>query len=128
MVCPNCKNEIKDTETSCKKCGAIVSKTGTIDEENEFEGVYVDDYNVHLNAKIEDKTDNVNTKALTSAIISIMSIFLFGFISIIGIILGIIALKEIKNNKQNGKNLAITGIVVGSFSLIAYVVLFIVVR
>ena len=128
MICPNCKNEIKDNEKACKKCGAIV---GIQKNKNnpDFEGVHIDKYTVHLDDKPSDKNNNVNPKALASSIISIMSLFLLGFISIIGIMFGIIALKEIKTNNPkdlNGKKLAIIGIVIGLISLILYAILFLI--
>ena len=43
--------------------------------------------------------------------------------SIVGIVLGIIALNEIKRTRQDGYGLAVAGIVVGVATLIVYLVL-----
>lgn len=56
-----------------------------------------------------------NNKAIASLILGILSIILFFCIGlilgVIGLILGIVALKEIKRLKQEGRKMAITGII-----------------
>ncbi|MGE0792876.1 MAG: DUF4190 domain-containing protein [Candidatus Woesearchaeota archaeon] len=73
---------------------------------------------------------NTNVKAILSLILGIVSLFLF-WIPLIGLvivlatlILGIVSLKQISNNKkQSGKGLAITGIVLGGVLIIPSLVM-----
>lgn len=61
-----------------------------------------------------------NTMAIASLVISVLGIVPFcgGILSIVGIVLGTVALSQIKETRQEGYGLAIAGIVVGVAMLI----------
>lgn len=61
--------------------------------------------------------DNAPTNKL--AIVSLISSF---FISILGLITGIVALKQIKRTGEKGRGLALAGTIIGSISLVATIV------
>jgi hypothetical protein len=69
----------------------------------------------------------LNRKAVNSLILGVLSIALFfcvGFIlGVIGLVIGIKALKEIKLNEQPGRNTAITGIVCSCLGIVIPIVL-----
>ncbi len=58
-----------------------------------------------------------NTLAIGSLVASVIGL-LCGIGSIIGIVLGVIALNQIKQTRQGGYGLAVAGIVVGAASLV----------
>jgi hypothetical protein len=82
-------------------------------------------------AKVRIKGDLLmnNGKAISSLILGVLSIILFFCVGIIlgviGLILGIIALKEINRVKQEGRKLAITGIVCSVIGIIIPILLMI---
>lgn len=61
---------------------------------------------------------SANSKTNTMAIIAIICAIL---IPVVGLILGIIALSQIKKNKEGGKGLAIAAVIVSSVFILAYV-------
>jgi hypothetical protein len=64
---------------------------------------------------IETKQEQTkyNKTAITSIILSIISIFGIGLAGLIGFILGITALIQIKHSKERGKSVAIAAIIIG---------------
>lgn len=62
------------------------------------------------NKSIEKK---LSPYALWGFILSLLSIFGIGLAGLIGLVLGIVALVDIKHTKQEGKGLAIAAIVIG---------------
>lgn len=64
-----------------------------------------------------EQSQKTNSLAIYSLVASGIGV-LCGIGSIIGIALGVIALNQIKQNPQNGRNLAIAGIAVGAVSLL----------
>jgi hypothetical protein len=62
-----------------------------------------------------------NTLAIFSLVASVVGL-LCGFGSIIGIVLGVIAINQIKKTRQGGYGLAVAGIVVGVASLVISIV------
>lgn len=70
-----------------------------------------------------------NGKAVASLILGILSIVTIIFVGlgiilgIIGLILGIIGLREIKRFKQEGRKMAITGIICSSLGIILPIIL-----
>ena len=61
--------------------------------------------------------NKINKNAICSCIFSIVSLFIFWWLSPIGIGLGIRALKEINLKQEKGKVFAIIGIIVGTIGL-----------
>lgn len=66
-----------------------------------------------------------NTMSLLSLIISCASIFTGGIVAIVGVILGHIGLKQIKETGESGRGLALAGLIVG-YVQVAFVVLFVI--
>lgn len=54
-----------------------------------------------------------NKKALWGLILSIISIFGVGLAGIVGMVLGLLALTEIKHMGQSGRGMAISAIIIG---------------
>lgn len=64
---------------------------------------------------------DVSILAIVSLVLGIMAIFMFFIGAVLGLpalILGIMALNDIKKNKKKGKTLAIIGIIIGALSVI----------
>lgn len=60
---------------------------------------------------------STNTLALLSMIVSLVSIVFAGFFSLVGVIMGHIALKQIKQTGEEGRGLALIGLIVGYVQL-----------
>ena len=54
-----------------------------------------------------------NKLSITGFILSIISIFGIGLAGLVGFVLGIVALTQIKHTKEKGKGLAIAAIIIG---------------
>lgn len=67
-------------------------------------------------------TNPTNTMSIVSLIVSCVSLFTGGLLAIVGVILGHIGLKQIKQNNEEGRGLALTGLIIG-YVQIAFVVL-----
>lgn len=85
------------------------------------------------NIEMEVEKNNVtNGKGIASLILGVISIVASlipiagGILGIIGLILGIIGLRDISRLKQNGKKIAIGGIVCSSLGILLSIVIFIV--
>ena len=61
-----------------------------------------------------------NKKAKYSLICSLISLFIFWWLAIVGISYGFLALKEINSTNEKGKGLAITGILFGILNCCLY--------
>jgi hypothetical protein len=57
--------------------------------------------------------------AIASLVCSVVGAFLCGIGSIVGIVLGVIALNQIKQTGQGGRGMALAGIIVGAVALVA---------
>ncbi|WP_456276131.1 DUF4190 domain-containing protein [Bacillus sp. AK128] len=83
-----------------------------------------------MNTKTSEKT--TNGKAIGSLLIGIVSIFGLIFVeegtllSIVGLMLGVISLKETKQFKQIGRKIALVGIAFNLIGLISIVVSYII--
>jgi len=65
-----------------------------------------------------------NTLAIASLVTSIAGILCCGISSIVGIVLGTIALNQIKQTREEGYGLAVAGIVIGVAALLVYLIVF----
>ncbi|CAJ1580739.1 DUF4190 domain-containing protein [[Mycobacterium] wendilense] len=75
------------------------------------------------------ETNNLATASLVTSVAgALLSLFccLGAFLPIVGLVLGIAALNQIKNTHQQGRGMAIAGIVIGAITLALLVVLFMV--
>ena len=62
--------------------------------------------------------------AIASLVLGILWLFWLG--SLVGLILGVVALKQIKSRNQRGRGIAIAGVVLGSLALVVLVIALIV--
>jgi hypothetical protein len=68
--------------------------------------------------------NSTNGLAIASLVLGILWLFWLG--SLVGLILGLVALKQIKSRNQGGRGIAIAGVVLGILGLVLFVVLLIV--
>lgn len=74
-----------------------------------------------------DSNNKINSLALAGFITSIISLFLnfWGIVGIVGVVLSSVGLAQISSRKERGGGLAISGIIVGVFSILyaCYIIL-----
>jgi len=63
-----------------------------------------------------------NTMSIISMIASIVGIFTFGVLCILGIILGHISLSQIKRTGENVRGMSITGLIVGYIGIAGWII------
>lgn len=63
-----------------------------------------------------------NTMAIISMISSIVGLFTFGILCLLGVILGHISLGQIKRKNEGGKGMAVAGLIVGYIGLVGWVI------
>lgn len=116
MYCNQCGNEIKEGEEFCPKCGnslKIENKTDNVEQ--------VSSTNEHKDGAIKNFINENNIKspmALIGFISSVLGAFILPYLlGAIAIVLGILALQQIKIDKK-GKIQAIIAIVVGIIDIV----------
>ncbi len=75
-------------------------------------------FNNNNNINYDNGKQKTNKNAIYSLIFSVVSRFIFWWLSIAGISSGVLALREIKNKNEKGKALAIIGIIIGVIALV----------
>lgn len=67
-----------------------------------------------------DSNNKINSLALAGFITSIISLFLnfWGIVGIVGVVLSSVGLAQINSKKEHGSGLAISGIIIGVFSIL----------
>lgn len=67
-----------------------------------------------------DSNNKINSLALAGFITSIISLFLnfWGIVGIVGVVLSSVGLAQISSKKEHGSGLAISGIMIGVFSIL----------
>ncbi|MET0474101.1 MAG: DUF4190 domain-containing protein [Mycobacterium sp.] len=68
-----------------------------------------------------------NGKAIASLVTSLAGLMLCGVPSIVGLILGIIAMREVKQTGQEGHGFALAGVIVGALAVVGWVLYVIVI-
>ena len=108
----NCGNDINPNEKFCGSCGApITGNTNTQPVNNTNSN----------NTNVSNTNSNkMNKEAIGSIACSIICLFIFWWLGISGIILGVQALKEIKETNEKGKELAYAGIAIGAVAILLY--------
>lgn len=109
MKCKKCGSDIEQEEMFCKTCGAKIENT---------EGFNTTEVNENKQDILSNQT---NKKAIYSIICSGICYIIFWWLGIVGIILGIQSLNEIKTSNEKGKTIAIAGIVLGAGAIILFV-------
>lgn len=113
MFCVNCGKEISDGSTFCPECGA--AQQGTTPPPTSNTGNYANPVNQSAVKKAP-----YNMMCIIGLVISGISLLLnfFGLVGIAGTIVSVIGLTSCKQKNENGKALAIIGIVIGVFSIL----------
>lgn len=113
MFCSNCGKEIKDGATFCPECGAAQQGTTPPPTSN------VGNYATPTSQSTVQKAP-YNTMCIVGLVISCISLLLNfgGLVGIAGTVVSVIGLNSCKQKNENGKALAIIGIVIGVFSIL----------
>lgn len=113
MFCSNCGKEIKDGATFCPECGAAQQGTTPPPTSN------VGNYAAPTSQSTAQKAP-YNMMCIVGLVISGISLLLnfWGLVGIAGTIVSVIGLNSCKQKNENGKALAIIGIVIGVFSIL----------
>ena len=121
MKCNKCNTEVEQGEKFCKSCGAEITETETVEQTNtetaEQTTQYTNETNTQNNRKLVTKS-GININAICSLIFSIVCYFIFWWLSLAAIGIGIRALQEIKEGNHKGKLLAYAGIGLGAIGII----------
>lgn len=104
--CTNCGCMVKDGALFCSECGKAVDKV-------------VPNNNVSVNNT--NKTDGF---AITGFVLSLVSIFLCGTTSLLGLIFSIVGAVRCSKQRFGGKGLAIAGIIISSVLFFLLLVLY----
>lgn len=111
MKCANCGAEINGTESFCGKCGTKVE----VQKENN---------QVQNNQHTNEQSNKIVIEIVLSILFSLISYFLFAWLSFAGIVAGVYALKEIKETNAEGKTVAkvfaYIGIILGCISILIF--------
>ncbi len=116
-TCVNCGNEIGISDKICNKCGCPNKN--------------INDYNIsNINNNLQNniysvsypKKQEFNWLTLVGILCGIVSIFVFWWLSSVGLSLEIKALNEIKNKNQKGRIIAFMGISLCSANLLLYII------
>lgn len=84
----------------------------------------LNDVNINPNNAMNNNrvaNNKTNSNAISSIVCGIISFFIFGWLSYVGLACGIQALCEIKKKGGRGKALAIIGIIVSAISALLYI-------
>lgn len=112
MFCKICGKEIQDNSEFCPECGAAQQKASPAPVSN------ADRY---VNPKSQSTVQKApyNTMCIIGLVISAISLLInfWGLVGIAGTIVSVIGLTNCKQKNENGKSLAIIGIVIGIFSI-----------
>lgn len=97
----NCGKELSEGSDICLNCGKMVNSNPQ-------------------NVQPAQPTVKTNGLAIAGFVVSLSSLLinLFGIVGAVGTILSSIGLAKLKKNNEKGFGLALTGIIVGAFSII----------
>lgn len=112
MFCTNCGKEIQEGFAFCPECGATQQRVTPPD-------INVSGYSKTASQSVVQKAP-YNTMCITGLVISVISLLLNfgGLVGIAGTIVSVIGLLSCKKENENGKALAIIGIIIGAFSIL----------
>lgn len=120
--CPNCGAMNPEGNFTCSSCGVNFNVYQENNEENAgySEAVANEHPSEGSENQAKPKANAYNKNAIIALAFSVIAIFIFWWLSIAGISLGVKSLKEMKDSGEKGKALAIAGIVVGFIDLALY--------
>ena len=115
MFCRNCGKEIKTEDVYCPYCGKNQKELN-----QEQTQKYV--YRPSQEERSSYKETKMNTMAIAGFVIALVSLFLSfwkgGVVGLAALILSIIAMRKIRENKEKGKGFAVAGIIIGAISVL----------
>ena len=112
-ICNHCGNGLEENAAFCPVCGAATSGQSPCEEVDAQQRPVQP---VYMPVVQQPKTNGL---AVAGFVCSIVGWFCCGITSIIGVILSIVALSQIKNRQEGGKGLAIAGIVIGGIVMVS---------
>ena len=112
-ICNHCGNGLEENAEFCPVCGAATSGQPPCEEVDAQQRPVPP---VYMPVVQQPKTNGL---AVAGFVCSIVGWFCCGITSIIGVILSIVALSQIKNRQEGGKGLAIAGIVIGGIVMVS---------
>ena len=115
--CTNCGAAI-ETGTFCASCGKPASSVGARPNLATSLGVSA---TANWNTTTDTKT---NVLAIVSLVTSLLGIFTFGLGSLAAVICGHISLSQIKRTNEQGRGMAIAGLVVGYVFVVTLPIIF----
>lgn len=119
-ICNHCGNRLEENAAFCPVCGAEPSGQTSCTEMDAQQRPVQEPVPVvqpvYMPVVQQPKTNGL---AIAGFVCSIVGWFCCGITSIIGLILSIVALSQIKNRQEGGKGLAIAGIVIGGIVMIS---------
>lgn len=118
-VCNHCGNNLEENAAFCPVCGAA-QNVQTSGAEAGAQQVPVQEpvpmvQPVYMPVVQQPKTNGL---AIAGFVCAIVGWFCCGITSLIGLVLSIVALLQIKNRQEGGKGLAIAGIVIGGIVMV----------
>jgi hypothetical protein len=69
----------------------------------------------------QGRPTGTNGKAIASLVTSLAGLFFCGVPSVVGLILGIIAMREVKRTGQDGHGMALAGVIVGALAIVGWI-------
>lgn len=119
MNCKNCGQKLDEGALFCTKCGTKVENQ-EIKKEDAVQNVAVTQA-----ANQNTSKPKTNGLAIAGFVISIVSpICCCGTLSVLSLIFSIIGLSQINKNSEDGKGLAIAGIVISGVSILIWAILY----
>lgn len=104
--CTNCGKELGENDNACANCGTFVNDNKQV-----------------VSEMIQKPSGMTNGFSIAGFVLSIISILSCGTTSVLGLVFSIIGLVNVKKYNNNGKGLAIAGIVISSIGLLMLIVL-----
>lgn len=107
MYCQKCGKEIPNDAAFCVECGAPINQAEAMK--------YVQAGKTAQENNLIVKTVPYNEMCIIGLVVSVISLFVdfWGLVSTVGIVLSVVGLIQCKKKQENGKILAILGIVLG---------------
>ena len=110
--CGNCGNKLKEEDKKCDNCGAAV-----VEEKNNT-------VKASTSSSNNASTTKTNAFAIAGFTVSMISWLCCGLPAIVGLILSIIGLVECNKKEEEGKGLAIAGIITSAIIVFIFIVCF----
>lgn len=123
MYCPSCGKEVNEEHNFCKYCGSNLKEK----EQEEVETIIVEDPKIidmkETKTEVKNEEKDYNICAILGFIAGIISIFFsfYGLINTAAIVLSAVALNQIKKTGEQGKGLAIAGLITSIVSIVLFI-------